>query len=152
VWVVRFGLLLALVALGLLALLAPQTPGTVSAPGVAAVSSPTPLPTQTPQPITSIILRGTPQIYPTATPFPSGLASVSIVDFSYQPATIRINAGQTVFWRNDGTEEHDVTGQDWHSGLLEPTYTYVLTFGTPGTYPYRCTIHLDMTGSVVVTG
>jgi plastocyanin len=108
-----------------------------------------PRPTQTPQAITSIILRETLVPFPTATPGPSN--QVSVVDFSYMPTIVRINAGQTVTWRNDGTEQHDITGSDWHSGPLDPGYTYRLTFGIAGTYPYRCSIHLDMTGTVIVT-
>jgi plastocyanin len=159
-WIIRFGVLLALVALGLLAILAPQTRS--SAPASSSVSptlAPTPAPpptlvalaTQTPQPITSIIVRETSVVFPTATPALANQPAVSIVDFSYFPGTLRIQAGQSVTWRNDGNEEHDVTGDDWHSGLLDPTYTYRLTFGLPGTYAYRCSIHLDMTGAVIVS-
>ena len=131
------------------ALAAPPTLD-VATPTPPLVPSPTVRPTQTPPAIVSIILRETPVPYPTATPFPSNLPTVSVVDFSYMPGIIRIKAGQTVMWRNDGTEQHDITGSDWHSGPLDPGYTYRLTFGLPGTYPYRCSIHLDMTGSVVV--
>jgi plastocyanin len=122
----------------------------VSVP-VPSVPSATPRATQTPQVITSIILRDTPAPYPTSTPRPANQPTVSIVDFSFMPGTIRITAGQTITWHNDGTEQHDVTGNDWHSGPLDPNSTYYLTFGVPGTYPYRCSIHLDMTGSVIVS-
>jgi hypothetical protein len=156
VWILRFLLLLGLVTFGALAVVAtrseaPQTVAT--APTVAvALAPPTsapPRPTQTPQPITSIILRETLVPFPTATPGPAN--QVSVVDFSYMPGLVRISAGQTVTWRNDGTEQHDVTGSDWHSGPLDPGYTYRLTFGIAGAYPYRCSIHLDMTGTVIVT-
>ncbi|HEY1297346.1 MAG TPA: hypothetical protein VGJ60_30065 [Chloroflexota bacterium] len=148
-WIFRFAIVLAVIAVGLLAILAPQTRESVSA----VVARPTPVPraTQTPQPIISIIVRETPAPYPTSTPLPANQPAVSIVDFSYFPGTLRIKAGQSVMWRNDGNEEHDVTGEDWHSGLLDPTYTYRLTFGVPGTYAYRCSIHLDMTGAVIVS-
>jgi plastocyanin len=140
------------VALALLALNAQssQSPPPVAVlPPTAPPLTAIPLPTQTAQPITSIIVRQTLVPFPTATPGPSN--QVSVVDFSYLPGMVRISAGETVFWRNDGTEQHDVTGNDWHSGPLDPGYTYRLTFGLAGTYPYRCSIHLDMTGSVVVT-
>jgi plastocyanin len=142
-WAFRGAVALALVALGLLAISTSQP--------LPAAAPPTPVPqaTQTPQPITSIILRQTLAPFPTATPGASN--QVSVVDFSYLPGIVRITAGQTVFWHNDGTEQHDVTGADWHSGPLDPGYTYRLTFGLAGTYPYRCSIHLDMTGSVIVS-
>lgn len=149
-WALRGAVALALVALALLAL---QRPDSTTSLAVVAPTLPpttaTPQPTQTPQPITSIILRQTLAPFSTATPLPGN--QVSVVDFSYMPGIVRINAGQSVFWRNDGTEQHDVTGADWHSGPLDPGYTYRLTFGLAGTYPYRCTIHLDMTGSVLVS-
>jgi plastocyanin len=126
--------------------IAPPTPApTAPLPTLA------PRATQTPQPITSIIVRGTLASYPTSTPFLANQPAVSIVEFSYFPGILRIQVGQSVMWRNDGTEQHDVTGSDWHSGPLDPTYTYWLTFGSAGTYAYRCSIHLDMTGSIVVS-
>jgi plastocyanin len=149
-WALRGAVALALLALVVLAL--QRSEATTSVPVVAPSIPPptaTPQATQTPQPITSIILRQTLAPFPTATPGPSN--QVSVVDFSYMPGVVRISAGQSVFWRNDGTEQHDVTGADWHSGPLDPGYTYRLTFGLAGTYPYRCSIHLDMTGSVIVT-
>ena len=157
----RFVAALGIVALALAAVLtastqpasAPPTPVVAVAPPPTLAPPPTaiPRPTQTPQPITSIIVRETLVPYPTSTPFPSALASVDIVDYAFMPGIVRIAAGKSVFWRNAGTEQHDVSGSDWHSGPLDPTYTYLLTFGSPGTYAYRCSIHLDMTGSVIVT-
>jgi hypothetical protein len=155
-WAFRGAIALGLVGLGFLALSAPHAEPPPTPVAVVAPTPPTtppltatPQPTQTPQPITSVILRQTLAPFPTATPLPGN--QVSVVDFSYLPGLVRITAGQTVFWRNDGTEQHDVTGADWHSGPLDPGYTYRLTFGLAGTYPYRCSIHLDMTGSVIVS-
>jgi hypothetical protein len=151
-WLLR---LLVILCLGALALLALSAPAGVVAPAPLATLPPTalvrPRPTQTPQLIVSIIQRETPPPFPTSTPTPVGQPAVSIVDFSYMPGILRITAGQSVVWRNDGTEQHDVTGIDWHSGPLDPTATYRLTFGTVGTYEYRCTIHLDMTGRIIVS-
>jgi hypothetical protein len=156
-WLLRGLLLVGFVTLGGLAIAtqqaSPAQPVVAAATEIppTAVPSPTvaPPPTQTPQPITSIIVRQTLVPFPTATPLPPN--QVSVVDFSYMPGIVRIASGQSVTWRNDGTEQHDVTGSDWHSGPMDPGYTYRLTFGIPGTYPYRCSIHLDMTGSVIVT-
>jgi plastocyanin len=116
---------------------------------------PTPVPTATSEPyverIVSRIARETPAPYPTATPVPDGVTIVSIVDFGYMPSQVRIHAGQTVAWRNDGRESHDVTGtDDWHSGPIEAPVTYRHTFGFTGTFSYRCSVHLDMQGTIVV--
>jgi len=57
----------------------------------------------------------------------------------------------TVVWRNDGRESHDVTGtDDWHSGPIEAPVTYRHTFGFAGAFTYRCSLHLDMQGTIVV--
>ena len=159
VWLIRGVLLFGVVTFGWLALVTARSersePTPIAAPTVVVVWTAPPLPTfapqptQTPRPITSIIVRDTPGPYPTSAPPPGN--QVSVVDFSYMPGVVRIATGQTVTWRNDGTEQHDVTGSDWHSGPLDPGYTYHLTFGLAGIYAYRCSIHLDMMGTVIVT-
>jgi plastocyanin len=101
--------------------------------------------------IVSRIARETQAPYPTATTVPDGLSIVSIVDFGYMPSQVRIHVGQTVAWRNDGRESHDVTGDDdWHSGPIEAPVLYRHTFGFAGMFTYRCSVHLDMHGTIVV--
>jgi len=101
--------------------------------------------------IVSRVARETPAPYPTATPVPDGTTIVSIVDFGYMPSQVRIHVGQTIAWRNDGRESHDVTGtDDWHSGPIEAPVEYRHTFGFAGTFSYRCSVHLDMQGTIVV--
>ena len=65
------------------------------------------------------------------------------------PQDLRIRVGQTVTWTNDGRELHDVTGEDWFSGPIEPTRQYRHTFGFAGRFTYRCSVHLDMRGSII---
>ena len=161
-WLVRFSLALAAVALALLALAGrpSETPAAfapvATAEPTAEPPAPRAVPTATSEPfverITSRIARETQVPYPTATPFADGFAHVSEVDFGYMPSVIRIRPGQTVVWRNDGREEHDVVGDDWHSGQMEPMTEYRLTFGSVGSFGYRCSIHPDMTGTVIVSG
>jgi plastocyanin len=67
------------------------------------------------------------------------------------PQDLRIRVGQTVTWTNDGRELHDVTGDDWFSGPIEPTRQYRHTFGFAGRFTYRCSVHLDMRGSIIVS-
>jgi plastocyanin len=82
------------------------------------------------------------------------VATVSVVDFAFEPATIEIPAGSTLTWSNVGRVPHTVSDEgDFNSGLLAPGATYTLTFNAPGTYPYFCKIHPDlMRGEVIVTG
>jgi plastocyanin len=84
----------------------------------------------------------------------SGSKSVSIVDFSFNPGTITVNAGDSVEWTNNGTvpEGHDVTGDGLDSGVLHAGNSYSHIFSQPGTFSYICTIHPSMKGTVKVLG
>ena len=77
---------------------------------------------------------------------------VSIVFRAYQPATTTVNVGETVKWTNLGFGPHTVTalGGMFDSGRLEVNETFSVTFTTPGSYPYACTVHPSMKGTVVV--
>jgi plastocyanin len=77
-------------------------------------------------------------------------ASVSIVDFAFEPATLQVAAGETVVWTNDGLAPHTVTGDFADSGVLNPGQTFSHTFDAEGAFDYVCAIHPDMTGSVTV--
>jgi plastocyanin len=143
-------LVVALAALGSRSPAQPAAAPPAATPGLAP-APPTPTVEPFVQRVVSRVARETPGPFPTSTPLPDGAALVSMVDFGYMPGIIRIRAGQTVVWRNDGREVHDATGDDWHSGPLEPTMEYRQTFGTPGMIPYRCTIHPDMVGTIIVS-
>jgi amicyanin len=79
-------------------------------------------------------------------------ADVTIADFSFTPASVTINAGETVTWTNTGALGHTATSNTgaWDSGLLATGQSFSFTFNTPGTYPYHCTPHPFMTASVTV--
>jgi plastocyanin len=78
--------------------------------------------------------------------------TVSIKDGSYDPATVTINAGQTVKWKNDGKETHTVTSSkgDWGSNDLAPGHEFTATYTLPGTFEYYCRFHPNMKGKVIV--
>lgn len=79
------------------------------------------------------------------------LESVSIVDFDYEPRSLRVAAGNTVVWTNQDELPHTVTAADWFdSGILNTGDVFRWTFTAPGTYEYICTLHPDMVGTVVV--
>jgi plastocyanin len=74
--------------------------------------------------------------------------------YSYSPATAYINLGDRVTWTNVSNVTHTVTspaGTPLDSGNMSPGATYSHTFVKEGTFPYHCTIHNNMQGSVVVT-
>jgi plastocyanin len=88
---------------------------------------------------------------------------VSIVDKSFDPANITVNAGDVVTWTVTKSigEPHSVTsgkpgtdqGKDFDSGigLKDDGQSFQFTFDKPGTYDYFCQVHPTvMTGQVIV--
>jgi plastocyanin len=77
--------------------------------------------------------------------------AVSIQNFAFSPATVNVKQGTTVTWTNQDQAPHDVTGPGFSSPMLDTGVTFSHTFSTPGTFPYVCTIHPSMKGTVTVT-
>jgi plastocyanin len=77
---------------------------------------------------------------------------VTIEDLTYSPATLTVQAGDTVTWVwRDGAIAHDVKGDGYKSRVMaEGTFRH--RFTKPGTSQYRCTLHPNMTGTIEVTG
>lgn len=78
--------------------------------------------------------------------------SVVITNLSFIPHRMVVTAGQTVTWKwDDSLTPHNVSFDN--DGPHSPTQTngsWSMRFDTPGTYTYRCTIHNNMVGKVVV--
>jgi plastocyanin len=83
----------------------------------------------------------------------SGERSVVIEDFAFSPDPLRIEAGTTVTFSNRDDFDHTATAEDgsFDSRTLAKDAAFEHTFDAPGTYPYLCSIHNSMTGSVVVS-
>lgn len=81
--------------------------------------------------------------------------SVTIKNFAFTPASIRVKVGSTVIWTNGDQDPHNVIsrnrGGPLRSATMNKGNTYRYTFRKTGSYPYLCTIHPSMTGTVVVT-
>jgi len=71
--------------------------------------------------------------------------------YRFDPKTIEVKAGDTVTWTNDDNFTHtvQVDGQEDHK--VERGESVSISFDTPGTYHYVCTLHKrDMDGEVIV--
>lgn len=81
-------------------------------------------------------------------------ASVSAVDFHFQPQTVTISAGESITWTNNGQSPHTATGNGFNSGNLNPGQSYSHTFSAAGTFAYHCIYHQSqgMVGTIIVTG
>ncbi len=70
----------------------------------------------------------------------------------FAPDHATITHGQSVCWQNNGSIAHTVTSNDGTSfnTSLPVGQIFVHTFPTAGSFPYRCTIHAGMTGTITV--
>jgi LPXTG-motif cell wall-anchored protein len=80
----------------------------------------------------------------------SSSATVSIQDNSFNPASVTVNAGDSVTWNNKGKAQHNVTFSGFASGTLSSGQSYSHKFSSAGTFAYQCTFHAGMTGTVTV--
>ncbi|HXR30228.1 MAG TPA: cupredoxin domain-containing protein [Solirubrobacterales bacterium] len=86
---------------------------------------------------------------PTATQ--SASATVGIREFSFRPATLKVDPGTTVVFANRDPVRHTATrGGSFDTGRIRPGKSKSLRFGSRGTYRYHCSIHTDMRGKIVV--
>lgn len=83
----------------------------------------------------------------------SGDASITIDNFAFSGATT-VAAGTTVTVTNQDGVTHTWTSQDdvWNSGGMSTGESFEFTFEEPGEYPYLCTIHPTMEGTITVEG
>ena len=89
----------------------------------------------------------------TITAPPIAAAKVSVQDNTFKPGTIRVKAGDTIEWTNDGAVAHTVTatdGANFDSGTLEPGKTFSFAADKPGTIHYVCNFHAGMQGTIEV--
>ena len=79
-------------------------------------------------------------------------AEVKVDNFSFGPASLTVAVGTTVTWTNRDDIPHTVVSTDkvFKSKVLDTDEKFSFTFDKAGTYPYFCSIHPKMTGSVVV--
>jgi plastocyanin len=93
---------------------------------------------------------------PTAS-IPSNSTLVKIVanagSNSFSPNPVEVKVGETVTWINDDSGRHTVTSKDgvFDSGIMGKGQSFRFTFDKAGQYPYFCSPHPGMVGTVVVT-
>jgi plastocyanin len=82
----------------------------------------------------------------------AGDPGVTIADFLFSPGTITIHVGDTIVWSNKGPSAHTATANNgsFDTGVLSKGKSASVTFHSPGTFDYHCSIHPFMHGAVVV--
>jgi plastocyanin len=86
----------------------------------------------------------------TAVSIPPGASTLTLT--AYNPNPVNVAVGTTVRWTNTDSVAHTSTsdGGAWNSGTLAGGSHFDFTFQTAGSFPYRCTIHPGMVGTIVV--
>ena len=90
-----------------------------------------------------------------ASPAASGGSSsaVKISNFTFAPASVTVEQGARVTVTNQDSTAHTATADDGHSfdtGTLAHGASQTISVSKPGSYPYHCSIHPFMHGTLVV--
>ncbi len=80
----------------------------------------------------------------------AGDVVVELVGLVFQPRSIQVPVGGRVRWQWTDEVVHNVVSKDFTSSGALGGGAYAVTFDRVGTYPYRCTLHTGMDGTVVV--
>jgi plastocyanin len=80
---------------------------------------------------------------------PAGAAALG--NRAYTPDDLSVTVGTTVTWTNTDSVSHTSTSDaaGWNSGVVAPGGQFSFAFQSAGTFPYHCTIHPGMVGTVV---
>ena len=81
---------------------------------------------------------------------------VSIKDYMFEPATVRVKPGTTITWTNQDAVNHTITADTASANApssmdIGKGASYSFQFNVPGTYTYHCFPHPYMHGSVIVS-
>ena len=95
-----------------------------------------------------LMLTGSPSVM--ANDQPS--AEVTIDNFVFGPQAVTVPVGTTVTWTNRDDIPHTVVSTEgvFKSKVRDTDEKFSYTFTKAGTYPYYCSVHPKMTGTVVV--
>jgi plastocyanin len=78
--------------------------------------------------------------------------TVVIEGVQFSPATLEVNAGDTVVWNNKDPFPHNVTADKnaFHSPDFGGGRSWTYKAKTKGVFPYVCTLHPNMKATLVV--
>lgn len=78
--------------------------------------------------------------------------NVTMKGLAFNPSALTINKGANVTWTNDDSTSHTVTSDTgaFESGNLSPGDSFTRQFNDTGTFPYHCSPHPFMKGTITV--
>ena len=82
-----------------------------------------------------------------------GDTAVSIIGFSYSPASVTVAPGSTVCWTNLDGSSHTVTSDSpaFDSGQIDSNGTFRHQFASAGSFAYHCAYPHGMAAAIVVS-
>jgi plastocyanin len=89
---------------------------------------------------------------PTPVTSTSNQNTVSVQNYAFSPALLNIQKGANVTWKNEDSVQHTIVSdaQAFTSPTLNTGDTYTFQFNSTGTYPYYCSVHTYMKGTITV--
>ena len=76
---------------------------------------------------------------------------ITMSGMTFSPASLTIQSGDVVIWRNDDLVAHTATAAGrFDSGSLAAGAEYRVTITRSGTVGYGCTLHPMMKGTIIV--
>lgn len=76
--------------------------------------------------------------------------TVTINNFSFNPATLTVKQGAKVTWENQDSATHTIKSDTFISSNLKQGDKFEFTFNNKGSFDYSCGIHPSMTGKIIV--
>jgi plastocyanin len=77
---------------------------------------------------------------------------VTVNNNFFSPDSLTIQVGDTVRFINNTGTFHNVTAAGFQNQPSAASFTHQVTFNSPGTFPYSCTLHANMDGLITVEG
>jgi plastocyanin len=83
----------------------------------------------------------------------AGAVKADAKGFAFTPATIQAKTGQGVTWTNGDAAPHTVTMDNnaCSSDQIQGGQSVTIVFNAAGSYPYHCSLHPFMKGTVTVS-
>ena len=80
-------------------------------------------------------------------------SATDITSWGFNPLEVTVQAGQVVTFRNTGGQSHTATAGNgaFDTGLVPPGESKTLTVAAAGAYPFVCTPHPWMKGTLIIT-
>jgi plastocyanin len=102
--------------------------------------------------VVALLSAGSGAVKANAQQAPAKNVEIKIDNFSFAPGTFTVAVGTTVTWINHDDIPHTAVSTDgvFKSKVMDTDEKFSYTFTKAGTYPYFCSVHPKMTGTIVV--